>query len=165
MRIAWNVRVAGWDWPGLERGKQLSTILASCKVVVTGRAATIALAILRDARSSPYRKITFAMASSSASFTKSAADGPSWLIRISRGPSRMNENPRSARSSCMDETPRSRTTPSRSDAYSSSFENVPCTNLMRSPKPETQGSANSNASGSRSTPITCAAPASSNSRV
>ena len=35
----------------------------------------------------------------------SAAVGPSWPIRMSSGPSRRNEKPRSASSSCIEDTP------------------------------------------------------------
>ena len=42
----------------------------------------------------------------------SAAVGPSWPIRMSSGPSSRNEKPRSAWSSCIEETPTSITTPS-----------------------------------------------------
>ena len=38
MRIAWKLRVAGWLWPGLGRGRQDWTTSASCAVVVNGRA-------------------------------------------------------------------------------------------------------------------------------
>ena len=47
-----------------------------------------------------------------AAATISAADGPALLMRMSSGPSCRNEKPRSAVSICIDETPRSRTTPS-----------------------------------------------------
>ena len=49
---------------------------------------------------------------SDARATTSAAVGPSWPIRMSSGPSRRNEKPRSAWSSCIEETPTSITTPS-----------------------------------------------------
>ena len=42
----------------------------------------------------------------------SAAVGPSWPIRMSSGPPSRNEKPRSAWSSCIEETPTSITTPS-----------------------------------------------------
>ena len=42
----------------------------------------------------------------------SAAVGPSWPIRMSSGPPRRNEKPRSASSSCIEDTPTSITTPS-----------------------------------------------------
>ena len=44
--------------------------------------------------------------------TTSAAVGPSWPIRMSSGPPSRNEKPRSAWSSCIEETPTSITTPS-----------------------------------------------------
>ena len=47
-----------------------------------------------------------------AAATTSAALGPSLPMRMSSGPSRRNEKPRSAWSSCMEDTPRSNTTPS-----------------------------------------------------
>ena len=46
----------------------------------------------------------------------SAAVGPSWPIRMSSGPSRRNEKPRSAWSSCIEDTPTSITTPSTAEA-------------------------------------------------
>ncbi len=45
-------------------------------------------------------------------FTKAAASAPLCPMRMSSGPSRRNEKPRSAWSSCMEETPTSSTTPS-----------------------------------------------------
>ena len=49
---------------------------------------------------------------SEAAATTSAALGPSDSMRMSSGPSRRNEKPRSAVSSCIEETPRSSATPS-----------------------------------------------------
>ena len=49
---------------------------------------------------------------SPAQATTSAAVGPCRPMRISSGPSSRNEKPRAASSSCIDETPRSNTTPS-----------------------------------------------------
>src|SRR5690606_2673122 len=53
MRIAWKLRVAGWLCPGFCRGRQRSITAASCRVREKGRAATMARAIRRAARSSP----------------------------------------------------------------------------------------------------------------
>ncbi len=61
-----------------------------------------------------------------------------WSIRMSSGPSFRNENPRSARSSCGDDTPRSTrkpsigTIPSRSST-SRACENGAWTSVTRSP--------------------------------
>ncbi len=115
MRSAWNVRVAGWISPGRPRPTARSTIATSSAVVRTGdslRAETIALAMARERRSSPKRKMTSARTRSPARLTKSAALGPSAPMRMSSGPSFWKEKPRSGRSICIDETPMSRTTPS-----------------------------------------------------
>ena len=53
-----------------------------------------------------------ARSASDARAITSAAVGPSWPIRMSSGPSRRNEKPRSASSSCIEDTPTSITTPS-----------------------------------------------------
>ena len=53
-----------------------------------------------------------ASSASPRSLTRSAALGPSPPMRMSSGPSPRKEKPRSASSSCMEETPRSSATPS-----------------------------------------------------
>ena len=57
-----------------------------------------------------------ARSASEAFATTSAAVGPSWPIRMSSGPPSRNEKPRSAWSSCIEETPTSITTPSTAAA-------------------------------------------------
>ena len=57
-----------------------------------------------------------ASSASEAFATTSAAVGPSWPIRMSSGPPSRNEKPRSAWSSCIEETPTSITTPSTAAA-------------------------------------------------
>src|SRR5262245_21180175 len=64
------------------------------------------------ARSSPSVAKIAASSSSDAAATMSAAVGPSRPMRMSSGPSWRKENPRAASSSCIEETPRSKTTPS-----------------------------------------------------
>ncbi len=59
-----------------------------------------------------------ARSASEALATTSAAVGPSWPIRMSSGPPSRNEKPRSAWSSCIEETPTSITTPSTAAAPS-----------------------------------------------
>ena len=63
-------------------------------------------------RSSPRTAMMRARSAGDARATTSAALGPSLPIRMSSGPSRRNEKPRSAWSSCIEETPISITTPS-----------------------------------------------------
>ncbi len=101
-RCGWR----GGDWPGLARGRQPSTILASCSVVVSGTSpATIALG-------DPARGAFFAVEIDDIGklgFVRVIAQiggrGPrSCDIRISSGPSRMKEKPRSAWSSCIELT-------------------------------------------------------------
>ena len=65
-----------------------------------------------DWRSSPYSLKIWASGPWSRLLTTSAAVSPSSDIRISSGPSRMKEKPRSAWSSCIEDTPMSNTTPS-----------------------------------------------------
>ena len=69
---------------------------ASSPVRVIGRAITIARATRRARGSSPYSWSISAITASSAVLTNSAAVSPSWLIRMSSGPSYWNEKPRSA---------------------------------------------------------------------
>ena len=116
MRMAWKVRVAGCAFLSL-RGINLAINPASWAVRVNGSAArscTIARAIRRDCFSSPQVHSTSAISFSSARASHSAALSPeSGSMRMSSGPSLPNENPRSATSSCGDDTPRSNSTPSR----------------------------------------------------
>ncbi len=77
------------------------------------RASTMVRAILRAKRSSPRSRRIRSISSSSARRRKSAAVSPcDWSMRMSSGPLWRNENPRSARSSCMDDTPKSTRQPS-----------------------------------------------------
>ena len=115
MRSAWNVRVAGWmssgacattraDDLGERRGGDDRRLFARARRWRGRRA--------RECRSSPSWKMMSARSRSDACATTSAALGPSPPMRMSSGPSRRNEKPRSASSSCIEETPRSSTTPS-----------------------------------------------------
>ena len=70
--------------------------------------------MILDLFSSPYLKITSDIKFSSALFIKSLAVGPFLDILMSNGPSCLNENPLKALSSCIDETPISKQTPSTS---------------------------------------------------
>ncbi len=72
----------------------------------------MARATPREWRSSPSWKMMSARSRSDACATTSAALGPSPPMRMSSGPSSRNEKPRSASSSCIEDTPRSSTTPS-----------------------------------------------------
>eukprot|EP00967_Tisochrysis_lutea_P048800 scaffold59694_cov31-Tisochrysis_lutea.AAC.2 len=78
------------------------TTCESCTVVVSGRAATIARASMREERSSPCFQSTSAISEASHSLSMVAAvKAPSPLLlsmRMSRGPSKRNEKPRSASS-------------------------------------------------------------------
>ncbi len=113
--MAWNARVAGCLL-GSHRGFASATMLASCLVRQIGVSAltfTIADAMRRAKRSSPYVLITSAIWASEATAIQSAAVTPERVsIRISSGPSSRNPKPRSALSSCGDETPRSSKIPS-----------------------------------------------------
>ena len=78
MRSAWKLRVAACGWPGFGRGSSRSIRPASCSVVVKGadrRSATMARAMRREARSSPYWKRMSASAASGRPLTRSAAAG------------------------------------------------------------------------------------------
>ena len=113
MRNAWNVSVDG----SISCGRPFFTlrmIPARRAVVSIGsspRASTIALAILLAIGSSPYWRMIRVSSYSSSVLTRSAALAPSDPMRMSRGPSKRNENPRDASSSCIDETPRSASRP------------------------------------------------------
>ena len=87
-----------------------ATMRASCRVVAMGprvRSATIPRAIFAAIRSSPNSRKIRVSSSTEAVATMSAALRPLLPMRMSSGPSRRNENPRSASSSCIEETPRS----------------------------------------------------------
>ena len=103
----------------------------------SARARTMARATARAYRSSPSVAITAAR-------SRSRRDGDdvgrarrrTAPIRMSSGPSRRNEKPRPASSSCIDETPRSNTTPStvswpRPRATSSRLEKRSSTSVRR----------------------------------
>src|SRR3546814_2826732 len=65
-----------------------------------------------------------ASSSSPTVLTTSAALGPAFSMRMSSGPSKRNEKPRSASSICGDETPRSSATPSRSEEHTSELQSL-----------------------------------------
>ncbi|VFS81899.1 Uncharacterised protein [Salmonella enterica subsp. enterica] len=115
MRTAWKVRVAGCLNLSFT-GVAAATTSASSLVRVIGCSrlrSTMARAIRLAKRSSPNVFSTQAISASSAVCNHSAADWPRvGSIRISSGPSRINEKPRSASSSCGEDTPRSRRIPS-----------------------------------------------------
>ena len=127
MRIAWNVFVAGWIFSP-RAGRASSTIRASCAVREMGassRADTIARAMRCACLSSPYCFNTRFNSCSSTFASQVLAGTPeSGSIRISRGPSRRKLKPRSASSSCGDETPRSKRSPSTRPTRSRSPMNV-----------------------------------------
>src|SRR5262245_22316644 len=113
-RSAWKVRVAGWMAPG-RAWTTRPTISASARVVRMGasvRARTIARATARAWRSSPSIVMIAARSRSEARATTSAAVAAEPPMRMSSGPSRRKEKPRSPSSSCIEETPRSNTMPS-----------------------------------------------------
>ena len=115
IRTAWKVRVAGCLCLSFT-GVAAAMTSASSLVRVIGSTrlrSTMARAIRLPKRSSPKVLITQAISASSAVCNHSAADWPRvGSIRISSGPSRIKEKPRSASSSCGEETPRSRRIPS-----------------------------------------------------
>src|SRR5690606_13204273 len=115
MRIPWNARVAGclcFSRAGL------ATLITSARSAVrvngcSARRLTIARAIRREKRSSPYSQSTVAISASAALLIQSAALWPtSGFMRISSGPSLRKLKPRSGSSSCGEDTPRSSSTPS-----------------------------------------------------
>ena len=118
--------------------------------------------------SSPYSLITRAISASSAPLRNSAAVWPDWLMRMSSGPSLEKEKPRSAWSSCIEETPMSSAMPSTgSSSHVASARSIW---LKRSSINVNLASGTSDgpaaiASGSRSKPITRPAPASSSAWV
>ncbi len=139
MRIAWKLRVAGWVWPGLGRGRHGLRrsrpagrwwSIGASRARARWRARSGARRVLRRSgtgcRQAPPR---------AGRSRGRAAVVPSAPIRMSSGPSRMNENPRSGWSSCIDETPRSSTTPSSGSAgvARQAAPNVPSTSCSRSP--------------------------------
>ena len=122
MRMAWKLRVAGWILPS-PRPSTEAIRSASWPVRCRGsssRRATMVRAILRLSFSSPYCHSTSAISRSSARASQLAALSPdSGSMRMSSGPSLPKLKPRSATSSCGDDTPRSKSTPSRPAAASS----------------------------------------------
>ena len=104
-------------WPGARRRNAAvpARSRGSCRRAPTcarrGRRVasfTMARAICREKRSSPKRRNRSASSRSLASFTRSAAEtGPDGSMRMSSGASTAYENPRSGRSTCMLEIPRS----------------------------------------------------------
>mmetsp|Transcript_10309 Transcript_10309/g.34106 ORF Transcript_10309/g.34106 Transcript_10309/m.34106 type:complete len:271 (-) Transcript_10309:41-853(-) len=122
MRSAWKTRAARLvSSLGGAPAASLTT-RASWAVVVTGRAATMARASMRDARSSPCRHSTSAISEGSHSLTMvaavSAPPPPDWSIRMSSGPSKRKEKPRAALSIWCELTPRSSSRPDRSPSVS-----------------------------------------------
>ena len=110
MRSAWKTRVAGSLCFSRRGPSTFSTSRLISPVVRIGdvfRASTTVRAIGPAMRSSPHSRKIRVSSSREAVATRSAAVGPSAPMRMSSGPSFMNENPRSARSSCSVETPRS----------------------------------------------------------
>src|SRR5690606_9030711 len=115
MRRAWNTRVAGWMAAPRRPPRAFSTTSARSRVRVKGcstRRRRMAVATRPDWRSSRYSLKIWASGPWPQVLTMSAAVSPSSDMRMSSGPSRMKEKPRSAWSSCMDETPISKTAPS-----------------------------------------------------
>ena len=101
---------------------------------------------------------------SDACATTSAALGPSPPMRMSSGPSSRNEKPRSASSSCIEDTPRSSTTPSTAawpnfSATRSSAEKRSSTSVSRPLADCTRPAPPATALWSRSMPMTCASAA------
>src|SRR5579871_3143556 len=97
IRSAWNVRVAGWMSPGLLRTTR-ATMSASARVERIGaslRVRTMARATARACRSSPSMAMIEARSRSDTWATRSAALGPALSMRMSSGPSKRKENPRS----------------------------------------------------------------------
>jgi hypothetical protein len=160
MRSAWKVRVAGWMRRGqAARGMAPATRSARAIVVRIGarrRIVTRARLIRRAHRSSPQRKIRSANSFSGSRAKRSAAVSPALRsIRMSRGPSRPKEKPRSAVSSCSDEAPRSNRTPSNTLPASTSWVSSsyrPCRSLTRGPNGARRSRARARAPASRSTP-------------
>ncbi len=157
IRRAWNVRVAGWI---LSRPCLTCVMIwASSPVVRMGRWATMARAIRRDCLSSPYCQMMSARSASGNELTRSAADGPSPERRMSNGPSCWKEKPRSALSSCREDTPRSKRIPStRSKPFCVatvfSSEKLALTNVTREAKSARFRRAAASAPGSASTQST-----------
>ena len=116
----------------------------------------MAFATRRAAGSSPYsRKIRASSASSSRASSVAAVSPCRSSMRMSSGPSFMNPNPRSGRSSCMLETPKSSKIPVTAPmpiprATSAIPENSARTTTVRPPKRSRRFFASSTASPSRS---------------
>src|ERR1700688_2324420 len=113
IRSAWKVRVAGWTRPRCRQPSTRSAIRRSSPVVeIRGcsRALTIARAIRREARSSPYSYRIRASSASLSPLTRSAAvSACSGFIRMSSGPSKRKLKPREGSSSARLLIPRSAT--------------------------------------------------------
>src|SRR5689334_4841896 len=100
---------------------------------------------------------------SSASFTSSRAEYSALgSMRMSSGASTAYEKPRSGRSSCIDETPRSRSTTSARTPFAASCssvaENSPCRSRAFTPVPRRKRSKNGATVGSRSIAISFPEP-------
>src|ERR1700722_5282274 len=122
IRSAWNTFVAGCVLAPRRPPRTFSTNSARSKVRVKGcsaRRRLMAAAMRRPWVSSPNSLKMRASSAGAASLTRSAAVGPSAPMRMFNGPSRMKEKPRSASSSCMEETPRSKAPPSAAPSPSS----------------------------------------------
>ena len=161
IRIAWNVRRAGWR-PRLRAAAGIPARIASTSspVVRIGRAATMARAIRRANRSSPFAAMIAARSSSAYVLSTSAAVR-SWALsmRMSSGASAQYEKPRSLRSSCGLLTPRSNKIPTMFPSRSvltipARSSNPPRTIRARGPNPARASRAAFTASGSRSMPRT-----------
>ena len=116
MRSAWNVRVAGWISPGRERtdrGDDIGERARWCGSALAARALTMARATAREWRSSPRMKMMLAR---SRSLARGDHIGRARRPRrpcACRAARRGGRKSRARRvSSCMEETPRSSTTPS-----------------------------------------------------
>jgi hypothetical protein len=142
MRSAWKVRVAGWLCPGFLRGRQPSTMRRQVQGGLDGRLGALG----HDGAGDAARGAFFAVEMDDIGQQRLGRVGhqiggarprPA-PCACREGPSRRKEKPRSARSSCMEDTPRSSVTPSSAGcpavaACSSSSENVPGTRISRSP--------------------------------
>ena len=167
IRSAWNVRVAGWicarpgaDHPPDDVGQRLG---GDGSALPCGRRRWRARRA-REWRSSPSWKMMSARSRSEACATTSAALGPSRPMRMSSGPSSRNEKPRGASSSCIEDTPRSSTTPSTAawpnfSATRSSAEKRSSIKVSRPLADCTRPAPFATAAWSRSMPMTCAPPA------
>ena len=128
IRIAWKLRVAGWirllSVPGLPRGITEAIRSASCAVRVNGcssRRATIVRAIRRahPLLAVGPQHVGDVLLGSRRDPLRGALATPSGSMRMSSGPSLPKLKPRSATSSCGDDTPGSKRIPSRPPAVAS----------------------------------------------